>query len=82
MVQHIILVFRVEIGSDHGFQLADPEPFVCTVEVARSVWSVFPTKLPDVCRLLSIPLRHHDASSDAKACARIVLVAQRAGWGS
>jgi DNA polymerase III subunit epsilon len=56
-------------------------PFVYTVEVARKVWGVFPTKLPDVCRRLNIPLRHHDALSDAEACARIILAALRAGWG-
>lgn len=55
-------------------------PFVCTVKLARTVWSVFPTKLPDVCRHLRIPLRHHDAGSDAAACARIVIAARKAGW--
>jgi DNA polymerase-3 subunit epsilon len=55
-------------------------PFVCTVQVARQVWEVYPTKLPDVCRHLGIPLRHHDALSDAEACARIVLAARKAGW--
>jgi DNA polymerase-3 subunit epsilon len=55
-------------------------PFVCTVNLARSVWSIFPTKLPDVCNRLKIPLQHHDAGSDAEACARIVLAAQSGGW--
>lgn len=54
--------------------------FVCTVEVARSVWGIFPTKLPDVCRELRIPLVHHEPLSDATACAEIVLAALRAGW--
>jgi DNA polymerase-3 subunit epsilon len=57
--------------------VAIPEtPFECTMRLARRVWSVRPTKLPDVCRFLNIPLRHHDALSDAEACARIVLAAQ------
>jgi len=48
-------------------------PFVCTVRVARDVWNIRPTKLPDVCSALGIPLkRHHRASYDALACARIV----------
>jgi DNA polymerase-3 subunit epsilon len=55
-------------------------PFVCTVQVARSVWNIYPTKLPDVCARLRIPLRHHNADSDAEACARIVMAAQRTGW--
>lgn len=55
-------------------------PFTCTVELARSQWSIYPTGLPNVCRRLRIPLRHHDHGSDAEACARIVLAAQAAGW--
>lgn len=57
-----------------------PQPFVCTVRVARTQWDIFPTKLPDVCRRLGIELRHHQADSDAEACARIVIAAQQAGW--
>ena len=57
-------------------------PFVCTVRLARQVWDVYPTKLPDVCRYLRIPLEHHDPSSDAEACARIVLDAiEKVGVG-
>lgn len=52
--------------------------FECTVRLARSVWGIHPTKLPDVCRHLRIPLRHHDAASDAEACARIVIAASTA----
>lgn len=55
-------------------------PFECTVRLARSQWRIYPTKLPDVCRHLGIALRHHDALSDAEACARIVLEAQAEGW--
>lgn len=57
--------------------VAPPEPrFLCTVDVARKTWDLHPTKLPDVCRHLGLPLRHHDAASDAEACARIVLAAR------
>ena len=52
----------------------------CTVELARAHWGVHPAALPNVCRLLRIPLRHHDAGSDAEACARIVVAAEAAGW--
>lgn len=55
-------------------------PFVCTVQVARQVWSIYPTKLPDVCARLGISLDHHHAASDAEACARIVIAAGEAGW--
>jgi len=46
-----------------------PQPFVCTVRLARTVWSAYPTKLADVCRHLNIQLRHHETGSDAEACA-------------
>lgn len=50
-----------------------PARFECTVKLARSVWGIYPTKLPDVAHALGIPLRHHEAGSDAAACAQIVL---------
>lgn len=55
-------------------------PFVCTVRLARQMWELRPTRLPDVCRYLSIPLRHHAADSDSEACAKIVIAAQEDGW--
>ena len=54
--------------------------FVCTVELAHRRWPWASAKLPDVCRRLDIPLRHHDAGSDALACARIVLAMEAGGW--
>ena len=59
---------------------APRKPFVCTVQLARSQWRIYPTTLPDVCRWLRIPLNHHEPGSDAEACARIVLAAEAAGW--
>lgn len=50
--------------------------FVCTLQLARSLWRLKPARLPDVCRHLGIELaRHHDALADAEACARIVMAA-------
>lgn len=58
------------------YSLAIPEvPFKCTVQVARKRWNIRPTTLPDVCKHLGIPLRHHDPLSDAHAAAAIVLAA-------
>jgi DNA polymerase-3 subunit epsilon len=54
-------------------------PFACTVQLARRAWNVYPTKLPDVCRHLCIPLKHHDAASDARACAEIAIAAMLDG---
>ncbi len=54
-------------------------PFLCTVKLARAVWNLFPTQLSDVARHLSIPLKHHDAASDAHACAQIIIKAREDG---
>lgn len=55
-------------------------PFLCTVKLARQVWDIRPTTLPDVCRHLRIGLDHHNASSDASACAKIVTHALEEGF--
>jgi DNA polymerase-3 subunit epsilon len=56
--------------------LIPPElPFQCTMTLARRTWGIRPTRLPDVCAYLRLPLKHHDAGADAEACARIVLAA-------
>ncbi len=57
-------------------------PFLCTVQLARRTWRIFPTRLPDVCAHLDIPLDHHNAASDAEACARIVLEARSFSSGT
>lgn len=54
-------------------------PFECTVKIARKAWNIRPTRLDVVCKALDIPLRHHDAGSDAEACARILLAAVEEG---
>jgi DNA polymerase III subunit epsilon len=53
--------------------------FICTVKVARKAWQIHPTKLSDVCSKLKIPLDHHNAASDALACAEIILRAHKDG---
>jgi DNA polymerase-3 subunit epsilon len=52
-----------------------PLPFVCTVQLARRTWALKEANLPAVCRRLGIGLIHHNAGSDAEACARIVIAA-------
>lgn len=60
----------------HG--IARPSPtFICTVKLARDTWNIRPTKLPNVCEYLGIALNHHDALSDAEACASIVISANQ-----
>ena len=55
-------------------------PFICTVQVARSHWNFRPANLPTVCTQLGISLKHHDAASDALACALIALRAMKEGF--
>ncbi len=47
--------------------------FLCTVELSRRLWNIYPTNLPAVCNHFKIPLKHHDALSDTEACAQIML---------
>jgi DNA polymerase-3 subunit epsilon len=49
------------------------QSFQCTVQVARRTWGIYPTKLSNVCEVLKIELNHHEALSDALACAQIML---------
>jgi DNA polymerase-3 subunit epsilon len=53
-------------------------PFQCTVRLARKVLNIYPTGLSEVCRRLSIPLNHHEVSSDVEACAQIMMRALNA----
>jgi DNA polymerase-3 subunit epsilon len=50
-------------------------PFLCTVWLARRIWNVRPTTLPNVCAQLNIPLAHNGPACEAEACAQIVLAA-------
>jgi DNA polymerase-3 subunit epsilon len=56
-----------------------PHRFIDTVRLARSTWNIYPTKLPNVCQHLKIELNHHEALSDALACAKIVIAAEKQG---
>lgn len=53
-------------------------PFRCTVRIARACWGLRPTTLRHVANFLGLRLKHHDAASDAEACARIVITAHAA----
>lgn len=69
---------RVLLACCQRAQITPPDwTFQCTVKVARQVWQIYPTKLPNVCRALNIALQHHNAQSDAEACAQIMIAAQR-----
>ena len=63
-----------------GFEHPD-QPWVCTVRQARNTLGIYPAHLANVCKVMGIKLNHHEALSDAEACARIVLAARRAANG-
>ena len=59
-------------------QLEHPQvEYRCSVQLARKAFGIHPTKLSNVCAVLGIELQHHEALSDARACAQIVLRAHR-----
>lgn len=55
--------------------------YLCTVKGAQSAWShIGSAKLNVLCDHFGIALKHHDAGSDAEACARLaILLAEHAG---
>jgi len=63
----------------HGLE-APRKPYIDTVALARKQWKIFPTKLNLVCAQRGIPLDHHEALSDANACAQIIIQASAEGW--
>lgn len=56
---------------------APPQPFVCTVKLSKQELGLKPATLSHVCHHLSIPLKHHNALSDAEACAKIMITVEQ-----
>ncbi|MDE0062964.1 MAG: 3'-5' exonuclease [Gammaproteobacteria bacterium] len=57
-------------------QIEPPEQEIrCTMQMARAKWDLPSAKLAIVCEHLRIPLNHHNALSDAEACAKIAIEA-------
>jgi DNA polymerase-3 subunit epsilon len=54
-----------------------PLRFKCTVKWSRRTFDLPRANLPTVCAHLGIELDHHQALSDAEACARIMMEVQR-----
>ena len=60
----------------HGFDYADlniATRWECTVKIYKAK-GLKPTKLSDCCRAMQIQLNHHEALSDARACAKLYLL--------
>jgi len=58
-------------------------PFLCSMELSKETFGFGRLKLDYVCKQLEITLQHHNAESDAKAAANIVIkAADRLGVAS
>ncbi len=60
----------------YGLDYADlniASKWECTVKIYKAK-GLKPTKLSDCCRAMNIELQHHEALSDARACARLYLM--------
>ena len=58
-----------------AYQLSIPNiQYCCTYRMSRKLWPYLENhKLNTICEYLSFPLDHHNASSDAMACANILI---------
>lgn len=57
-----------------SYGLAVPEiPFLCTLKGARRALKLASHRLDNICRHLQIELQHHQALSDARAAAQLLL---------
>ena len=60
-----------------AYGIAPPQqPFECTVVLARRTWRMPKNDLATLARFIDFKLNHHEAGSDAEACARILLAAR------
>ena len=60
----------------HGIDYSDlniASRWECTVKIYKAK-GLKPTKLSDCCRAMNIQLNHHEALSDARACAKLYLL--------
>lgn len=56
-------------------------PYACTCRMGRACYPEAPNhKLDTLCRLLGIELDHHNAASDSRACAQLLLSYLERGW--
>ena len=68
---------RVLKATAEHHQISLPvKPTECTVHLARNQLKITPAKLNNVCDVLKIPLKHHEALSDSLASAYIYLHAK------
>lgn len=68
----VLAATMAHYGLDYA-ELALADRWECTVRISRAK-GYSPNDLATCCRRFNIPLKHHDALSDALACARLYLL--------
>lgn len=58
---------------NYGIQWKQSVPYLCTVQAGRRLLPGTSHKLNDLCEHFGIALDHHNAASDSRACAEILL---------
>lgn len=65
---------------DYGISWRTSADYACTVQMGRKCYPGLPNhKLDTLCRHLRIPLDHHRAGSDSRACASLLIDYQKHG---
>ena len=60
--------------QDYGIPAPACLPYACTVQMGRRCYPQLPNhRLNTLCGALGIPLDHHRADSDSRACAELLL---------
>ena len=59
--------------KSYGIVWKATAPYLCTVQIGRRVLPGMPHSLDVMCRHYGIALNHHQADSDSRACAEILL---------
>lgn len=58
----------------YGIRWRDSADYACTVQMGRKCYPALPNhRLNTLCSSLNIPLEHHQAGSDSRACASLLL---------
>ena len=59
--------------DDYNIEWKEEVPYICTVQIGRKVLPGMSHKLNDMSAYFGIKLNHHQADSDSRACAEILL---------
>lgn len=68
-----VLIKSMAFSGLHYEALEIAPRWECTLKIYKTK-GLKPTKLSDCCRVMNVPLNHHEALSDARACAQLYLL--------